>query len=139
MSVVTQAIQVSTGGRGFTDITEELVRALRESDVKTGIMNVFIRHTSASLIVSENADPEVLRDLELFVSDLCPDGDRRFRHTAEGPDDMPAHVRSVLTLTNVALPVRNGELSLGTWQAVYVWEHRKHSHRRTLDLTIIGE
>jgi secondary thiamine-phosphate synthase enzyme len=137
--VFTEELEVATKGRGIYDVTRSLERAVKKSEVRDGLASVFIRHTSASLIVSENADPDVLRDLERFMSDLVKDGDERFVHTAEGPDDMPAHVRAVLTLTNATIPVRNGALSLGTWQALYLWEHRRAPHRRTLDVTIIGE
>lgn len=131
-------ITVDTKGRSLVDVTSELERTARDSRIENGLLNVFIRHTSASLLVSENADPDVLRDLETFMSDLVPDGDRRFVHDAEGPDDMPSHVRSVLTSTSVSIPVRDGALRLGTWQAIYVWEHRKHPHRRVLDVTVVG-
>jgi len=134
----TGELHVETRGRGFVDLTRELEAVVRESGIETGIANVFIRHTSASLIVSENADPDVLADLERFAADLVPDGDRRFVHTAEGPDDMPSHVRAVLTLTSATFPVRSGSLHLGTWQALYLWEHRRRPHRRTLDVTVIG-
>jgi len=130
-------ITVSTRGRGFVDVTRDVDEAVRSSGVKDGLVNVFIRHTSASLVVQENADPDVRVDLERFVSDLVPDGDPRYLHTAEGPDDMPAHVRAVLTQTSLSLPVRAGQLSMGTWQAIYLWEHRHASHRRVLDLTVI--
>jgi secondary thiamine-phosphate synthase enzyme len=136
--VFTEELHLQTKGRGLYDLTRELERAVKNAKIAGGIASVFIRHTSASLIVSENADPDVLRDLERFLSDLVKDGDPRFIHTAEGPDDMPAHVRSVLTLTSATFPVRGGNLSLGTWQALYLWEHRRHGHRRTLDVTVIG-
>jgi secondary thiamine-phosphate synthase enzyme len=97
---------------------------------------VFLVHTSASLVICENADPDVRRDLETFMADLAPDGDRRFVHTTEGPDDMPAHVRSVLTQSDLSLPIRGGRLALGTWQGVYVWEHRLAPHRRRVIVTI---
>jgi secondary thiamine-phosphate synthase enzyme len=138
MPVHTAEIAIETKGRSLIDVTQKIDRAVRESRIERGLANVFIRHTSASLIVNENADPDVLRDLERFLSDLVPDGDRRFVHTAEGPDDMPSHVRAVLTATSVSIPVRNGALSLGTWQAIYVWEHRHEPHRRVLDVTILG-
>jgi secondary thiamine-phosphate synthase enzyme len=134
----TAEITVHTQGRSFVDITRDLARTVKESRVADGLCNVFIRHTSASLIVSENADPDVLRDLETFAEALVPDGDARFVHDAEGPDDMPSHVRSVLTQTSISVPVRQGELHLGTWQAVYLWEHRHHPHRRVLTVTIMG-
>jgi secondary thiamine-phosphate synthase enzyme len=138
MPVHTAEIAIETRGRSLLDVTERIERVVRESRIEVGVANVFIRHTSASLIVNENADPDVLRDLERFLSDLVPDGDRRFVHTAEGPDDMPAHVRAALTATSLSIPVRKGALSLGTWQAVYVWEHRHQPHRRVIDVTVVG-
>jgi secondary thiamine-phosphate synthase enzyme len=110
---------------------------VRQSGVKTGICHVFLRHTSASLLITENADPDVRRDLENFISALAPDGDPAYLHSMEGPDDMPAHIRSVLTCPEMTLPVRDGRLALGTWQGAYLWEHRTRPHRRRLDLTII--
>jgi len=130
-------LTVATPTRGFIDITSQVDDAVRGSGVDNGLANIFIRHTSASLIVQENADPDVRVDLERFFSDLVPDGDRRYRHTDEGPDDMPAHVRAVLTATSLSVPVRDGRLSLGTWQAIYLWEHRHAAHRRALDLTVL--
>ena len=133
------AIKVSTRGRGTYEITAEVQRAVEASGVERGLCHVFIHHTSASLMLCENADPSVLSDLETFMSRLVPDGDAIFRHTAEGPDDMPAHVRSVLTQTGLDLPVNRGRLDLGTWQGVFVWEHRHSPHTRRLTLTVRGE
>jgi secondary thiamine-phosphate synthase enzyme len=110
--------------------------AVADTDTDVSLCHVFITHTSASLMLCENADPDVRRDLETFMSDLVPDGDSRFVHTAEGPDDMPAHVRSVLTQTELTLPIRNGRLALGTWQGVYVWEHRQAPHERRVIVTL---
>ena len=129
---------VDTRGRGTFDITARVQAVVREAQVSSGLCNVFIHHTSASLIVCENADPSVRADLERFAARLVPDGDRLFEHTDEGPDDMPAHVRSVLTATAVALPVAGGRCDLGTWQGVYVWEHRKAPHRRRVTVTVVG-
>jgi secondary thiamine-phosphate synthase enzyme len=131
-------IAVETRGRSLVDVTARIQRIVSQSGVQEGLCNVFIRHTSASLIINENADPDVLADLERFLSDLVPDGDPRFIHTAEGPDDMPSHVRSVLTATTLSIPVRDCGLALGTWQAIYVWEHRHAPHRRALAVTVIG-
>jgi len=128
---------ISTNGRGFTDITDHVQQAVRQSGVPSGLCNVFIHHTSASLIISENADPQVLRDLDEFLSRLVPDGDSLFKHTEEGPDDMPSHVRSVLTATSVAVPVANGRCDLGTWQAIYLYEHRHVPHRRAVTVTVL--
>ena len=131
-------IELETGGRGTYDITERVAEAVRSARVATGLCHVFTAHTSASLVICENADPDVRRDLERFMADLAPDGDPRFVHTAEGPDDMPAHVRSILTQTDLTIPVRDGRLALGTWQGVYLWEHRLHPHRRRVLVTVQG-
>ena len=139
-TVISQAeIRLDTRGRGTYDITRDVQAAVREAGISTGLCNVFIRHTSASLMLCENADPAVMRDLETFMSRTVPDGDPMFTHTAEGPDDMPAHVRSILTQSDLNLPVRNGRCDLGTWQGVYLWEHRTAPHQRKVSLTIQGE
>jgi secondary thiamine-phosphate synthase enzyme len=137
--IATDEIEIRTAGRGFIELTDEINAAVRRSGIKTGLCSAFIRHTSASLLMCENADPEVLRDLERFMHRLVPDGDGLFRHDAEGPDDMPAHVRSVLTTSDVTVPVRGRAITLGTWQGVYLWEHRADSHRRIVEITTIGE
>lgn len=131
-------IEISTQGRGFHDIGADLQRAVAQSGVGTGLCHVFIRHTSASLLITENADPDVRRDLETFVSRLAPDGDPAYLHSMEGPDDMPAHIRSVLTASELTIPVRDGRLALGTWQGAYLWEHRLRPHRRRLEITVMG-
>lgn len=131
-------LEISTRGRGFLEISGELQAVVRQSDVQAGICNVFLRHTSASLLITENADPDVRRDLENFISALVPDGDPAYFHSMEGPDDMPAHIRSALTCSDITLPIRDGRLALGTWQGVYLWEHRTRPHRRRLDITIIA-
>jgi secondary thiamine-phosphate synthase enzyme len=133
-----QEIKLDTDGRGSYEITDRVVAAVRASGVATGLCHVFVAHTSASLMICENADPDVRRDLETFMGDLVPDGDPRFVHTAEGPDDMPAHVRSVLTRTDVTVPIANGRLALGTWQGIYLWEHRLHAQRRRVLVTVQG-
>jgi secondary thiamine-phosphate synthase enzyme len=133
------SIEVQTRGRGTYDITGEVQQAVSASGVRRGLCHVFIHHTSASLMLCENADPAVRRDLEAFMSRLAPDGDSLFTHTTEGPDDMPAHVRSVLTQTGLDLPVDNGCCTLGTWQGIYLWEHRRAPHTRRLTLTVHGE
>jgi len=132
-------ITVRTRGRGTYDISREVRDFVRESGVVTGICQVFICHTSASLMLCENADPAVLRDLETFMSRNVPDGDPMFTHTAEGPDDMPAHVRSVLTQSDLNLPVRQGRCALGTWQGIFLWEHRLAPHSRRVIVTLQGE
>jgi secondary thiamine-phosphate synthase enzyme len=129
-------IELVTAGRGTYELTARVADAVRASGVATGLCHVFTTHTSASLMICENADPDVRRDLETFMRDLAPDGDPRFKHTAEGPDDMPAHVRSVLTTSDLTIPIANGALALGTWQGVYLWEHRRQGHRRRVLVTI---
>lgn len=129
---------VATRGRGTYEITGQVGEALRHAGIAEGLCTVFIHHTSASLIVCENADPSVRRDLDAFFDRLVPDGDSLFTHTAEGDDDMPAHVRTVLTQTSIGVPVARGRLDLGTWQGLYVWEHRTSAHRRRLSVTVIG-
>ena len=138
MASATSSIEIATAGRGFHEITADLQRAVRSSGVDTGICHIFIRHTSASLLITENADPDVRRDLERFISRLAPDGDPENVHAMEGPDDMPAHIRSVLTCSELTIPVRSGRLALGTWQGAYLWEHRYRPHRRRLDVTVMG-
>ncbi len=134
-----EEIEVATQGRGTYDLSGQVQRAVQASGVSTGNCHVFIRHTSASLMICENADPAVMKDLETFMSRQVPDGDPMFTHTAEGPDDMPSHIRSVLTQTDLNVPVTNGRCALGTWQGIYLWEHRFAAHRRKVVLTISGE
>ncbi len=131
-------VTVSTRGRGFHDITAEVQRAVADSGARAGLCTVFLHHTSASLILCENADPDVRRDLEAFFARLVKDGDPLFQHDAEGPDDMPAHVRTVLTQNSLSIPVKDGEPDLGTWQGVYVWEHRTAPHRRRVTVSVVG-
>jgi len=138
LSSCTSTIEISTPGRGFREISSDLQAAVRQSGVQSGICHVFLRHTSASLLITENADPDVRRDLENFIGKLAPDGDPAHFHSMEGPDDMPAHIRSVLTSSELTIPVRQGKLALGTWQGAYLWEHRHRPHRRRLDITLIG-
>ena len=138
--MITQAeIRVDTTGRGTYDISRDVQAAVRRSGVGIGICHVFVRHTSASLMLCENADPSVRRDLETFMRRVVPDGDPMFTHTAEGPDDMPAHVRSVLTQSDLNIPVRDGHCALGTWQGIYLWEHRTAPHARRVLVTVQGE
>jgi secondary thiamine-phosphate synthase enzyme len=132
-------IRVDTRGRGTYDFTRDVQDAVRASGIRTGLCHLFIRHTSASMMLCENADPAVRRDLETFMSRQVPDGDPMFTHTAEGPDDMPAHVRSVLTQSDLNIPVRDGRCALGTWQGVYLWEHRTAPHARRVVVTVQGE
>lgn len=132
-------LTIATRGRGTYEITGEVAAIVDASGVREGLATVWIHHTSASLIVCENADPSVRRDLEAFAARLVPDGDRLFAHTAEGDDDMPAHVRSVLTQTSIGIPIVDGRLVLGTWQGLYLWEHRLRAHRREVTVMILGE
>ncbi len=131
-------LAVETRGKGLYDVTREVSRVVAESGIVLGLATVFIAHTSASLLIQENADIEVQRDLERFFARLVPDGEPLFRHVEEGPDDMPAHVRSALTQTSIAIPVRDGKLALGVWQGLYVYEHRNRSHQRKLVVHLIG-
>jgi len=132
-------MQVSTLGRGSYLITDEVQGLVSTSQVQTGLCHLFLHHTSASLIICENADPDVRGDMERFMLRLVPDGDRLFTHIMEGPDDMPAHIRSLLTHTDLTVPVRNGRCALGIWQGVYLWEHRKSGHRREITVTVSGD
>ncbi len=134
-----EEIRVDTRGRGTYDLSDGIQAAVQSSGITTGMCHVFIRHTSASLMICENADPKVMHDLEAFMSRQVPDGDPIFTHTAEGPDDMPAHVRSVLTQTDLNVPVQDGRCALGTWQGIYLWEHRHASHERKVLITVQGE
>ena len=131
-----ETLQQQTRGRGTYDITAKIAAAVRDSGVQTGLCHVFVQHTSASLIICENADPTVRSDLERLLARLVPDGDPIFEHTLEGPDDMPAHVRAVLTTMEMTLPVSNGRCALGTWQGVYLYEHRHHPHQRRVIVTV---
>ena len=130
---------VRTPGRGLHEITDEVRARLALSGIAEGLATLFVRHTSASLLIQENADPDVRADLDRFFARLVPDGDALFEHRDEGPDDMPAHVRSALTATQLAVPVQDGRLLLGTWQGIYLWEHRRHGHPRELVLHVTGE
>ncbi len=132
-------LQVPTTGRGLGDITRKIAAWVDQTGLRNGLLTVFVRHTSASLLIQENADPEVQRDLERFFARLAPDGDRLFEHDTEGPDDMPAHVRSALTQTQLSVPLVDGALMLGTWQGIYLYEHRTRGHRREIVLHVIGE
>ncbi len=132
-------LQVSTHGRGTYELTRRIEDIVCDSGIIIGLCHVFVQHTSASLMLCENADPDVLQDLETFMSQLVPDGHRQFIHTAEGPDDMPAHVRSVLTQSDISVPVSNGRCLFGTWQGLYLWEHRYHPHQRIITVTVYGD
>lgn len=132
-------LQVATGGRSVTDLTGRIDAWLAGQGIQAGLATLFLQHTSASLAIQENADPDVLRDLEDFLAALAPEDPARYRHGAEGPDDMPAHLRSLLTQTSLSVPVSGGRLALGTWQAVYLLEHRRRPHRRSLVVHVLGD
>jgi secondary thiamine-phosphate synthase enzyme len=141
MRALAHTLVLQTSGRGlfpFTRAVTDWVDTLAAGGTRTGLLTLFCRHTSASLLVQENADPEVLADLDRFFSRLVPDGDPLFRHTAEGQDDMPAHVRAALTQVHLSIPVVEGKLVLGTWQGLYLFEHRRHPHRREVVLQYLG-
>ena len=130
---------ISTRGRGLYEFTDTVADWLATQSCRNGVLTLHVRHTSASLLIQENADPDVRRDLDAFFERLVPDGDRLFIHTSEGDDDMPAHIRTALTTVNLSLPVRDGRLALGTWQGIYLWEHRRSSHTRKVAAHWIGE
>jgi secondary thiamine-phosphate synthase enzyme len=132
-------LTIATRGRGLYEFTRDVEKWLAQIKSNDGLLTLHLQHTSASLLIQENADPDVRRDLESFFQRLVPDGDALFRHTAEGDDDMPAHVRAALTAVNLSLPVRAGRPMLGTWQGIYLWEHRMHGHARRIALHFIGE
>jgi secondary thiamine-phosphate synthase enzyme len=131
-----EVLNIQTQGRSTIDITRELEKLVARSGIESGLCNLFIQHTSASLILCENADPDVRVDLENFMQQMVKDGDSLFRHTAEGPDDMPAHIRNVLTSSSLTIPIAHGRCLLGTWQGVYLWEHRLNAHVRNIIVTI---
>lgn len=133
-----RTVEVRTKGQGLYDVTAEVSRAVAESGVTTGLCTVFLRHTSASLVLQENADPAVLRDLNRWMTAAVSE-DRGYEHDDEGPDDMPSHIRAALTRSSESIPIAGGELGLGTWQAIYVWEHRRSGHRREIIVHISGE
>jgi secondary thiamine-phosphate synthase enzyme len=132
-------LNLSTRGRGFYDFTRDVEAWISKNGFQNGLLTLHLQHTSASLLIQENADPDVRADLERFFARLVPDGDRLFEHTIEGADDMPAHVRTALTSVNLSIPVVGGRLALGTWQGIYLWEHRRASHNRRVALHFIGE
>ena len=132
-------LAVQTGGKGLTEITAEVVRWVRAQGLQTGLLTLFCRHTSASLLIQENADPDVQRDLAAFFERIAPEDPDRYLHDAEGPDDMPAHLRAALTQTQVSIPVADGLPVLGTWQGVYLFEHRRAPHRREVVLHLLGD
>jgi secondary thiamine-phosphate synthase enzyme len=134
-----ETINITTSGRGTIELTRDVEKIIKQSGINVGLCNIFIQHTSASLVLCENADPTVRIDMETFMSHLVPDGSSMFKHTTEGPDDMPAHMRSVLTDCSLSLPVTDGRCMLGTWQGIYLWEHRTAAHQRKISVTIYGD
>jgi secondary thiamine-phosphate synthase enzyme len=139
MRQAVETVTVRTRGRGFSEITREVQARVQQSGVQTGLCTLHLQHTSASLLIQENADPDVRRDFERFFARLVPDGDPLFVHTMEGDDDMPAHIRTALTTVNLSVPIVDGRLALGTWQGIYVWEHRRAPHTRTIVVHVLGE
>jgi len=137
MIVHQRALEIATHGQGFTDATREIAAVVAEAGVAVGLCSVFVQHTSASLVIQENADPSVLRDLARWMERLAPEG-ARYEHDAEGPDDMPGHLRSAVTRTSEVVPVSGGRLALGTWQAIYLWEHRAAGAGRRVVVTVTG-
>lgn len=138
MKTFLRALDIATPGRGLHDVTARVREALSESGVREGVCTLFLQHTSASLLIQENADGAVRRDLERWLERLAPEDPSAYEHDAEGPDDMPAHLRAAVTRTSESVPVHQGELTLGTWQAIYVWEHRRSAHRRRLLVQVMG-
>jgi secondary thiamine-phosphate synthase enzyme len=139
MKQFTHQLHISTRGKGLYEISEPVAEWVRNSALRTGLLTVFVQHTSASLTIQENADPDVTGDLNDFFGRLVPEDNRQYRHTVEGPDDMPAHIRAALTQTHLSIPVHDGRLALGTWQGIYLFEHRSNSHRRSVVLHLFGE
>ena len=137
--VYQQTLKLATLGRGTSNITRQVEAIINDSGVSQGMVNIFVHHTSASLILCENADPTVRSDLENFMERITPDGDPMYEHRDEGPDDMSAHVRTVLTHSSLVIPVNNSETLLGTWQGIYLWEHRTHPHQRNVTVTVYGD
>lgn len=137
--VVREIVHVQTRGRGFESLTDRIAKIVQTAGIAEGLCNVFVRHTSASLVISENADPAVGRDLQRFMARIAPDGSPDYEHDAEGPDDMPAHIRSVLTSATLSVPVAAGRLMLGTWQGIFLWEHRHRGHAREVIITVVGD
>lgn len=130
-------LEINTPGRGTIEISDKIDATIANSQINTGLCHVFLQHTSASLILCENYDPDVRADLETFTSNFAKDGDKMFSHTAEGPDDMAAHIRTIYTHNDLTIPITNGKLTLGTWQGVFLWEHRHHPHRRQVIISLI--
>jgi secondary thiamine-phosphate synthase enzyme len=138
MPSLQKTLTIETSGRGFSDVTAAVAKVVAAAEIDTGLCTLFVRHTSASLVIQENADPAVLRDLARWMERLAPEDGKAYEHDAEGPDDMPAHLRSAVTRSSESIPVTKGKLALGTWQAIYLWEHRDHAHHRQLVVHVLG-
>lgn len=134
-----ETLTITTRGQGLYEFTDQLARVVQRAGAREGLCTVFIRHTSASLTIQENADPSARRDLEAWLKRLVPERDPLYTHTLEGDDDMPAHIKAALTATSLGIPITDGRLALGTWQGVYVWEHRDHNHRRQVVVHVLGD
>jgi len=134
----THRLTASTRGKGFYDVTAEIASWLSSTGIREGLLTVFLQHTSASLLIQENADPDVVHDLERFFCKIAPEDNSLYRHTIEGPDDMPAHIRAALTQSHLSIPILDGRMALGTWQGIYLFEHRRHPHRRNIILHVHG-
>jgi len=139
MKQASQTLAIQTSGRRFYDVTQKVLDWIDQSNFKEGLLTLYVQHTSASLLINENYDPDVLVDLESFFERLVPDGDPLFIHTAEGPDDMPAHIRTALTQTSLSIPIKQGKVALGQWQGIFLYEHRFQSHERRILMHVIGE
>lgn len=139
MAAHVESLEVRTRGKGTYEITSETAAVVARSGIRTGIVTVFVRHTSASLVIMENADPSARRDLERYFEKLVPEDTTWFSHTSEGPDDMPSHIRMALTRTSEVVPVANGRMGLGTWQGLFLFEHRRDPHRREMIISVVGE
>lgn len=135
----TGRLQIRTNGKGLRDFTNDVESWVARTGIRTGLLTLFCQHTSASLVIQENADPDVIRDLNDYFGRIAPENDPRYRHTMEGPDDMPAHIRTTLTATHLSIPVLDGQMALGTWQGIYLFEHRSHPHTRNVVLHLLGE
>lgn len=131
-----EMLKIETSGRGTYDLSNDIQRLVKANNIKSGMCNLFLQHTSASLILCENADNTVRSDLENFMSRIAPDGDPTYQHDMEGPDDMPAHIRTILTQNSLSIPITDGRCALGTWQGIYLWEHRTMGHSRKLIITL---
>ena len=134
-----QILQIQTSGKGLKEITRKVQQVISESEITSGLCNIFVRHTSASLVIQENADPDVIQDLEYFFGKLVPENDLGYTHTTEGPDDMPSHIRSALTKTSEQIPLVGAKMLLGTWQGIFLWEHRSRGHSRNVVVHICGD